>query len=73
MKQTTWNWWDHFHEEGQFEVLLNNNSENHAHYPCGHWLPSGICATTHKIKVFHRVVCPEENELMAPVHPLFHH
>lgn len=73
MKQTTWNWRDHFHEEGQLEVLLNNYTENRADYLGGHWLLNSICATTHKIKFFHRVVHPEESEPMAPVHHLFRH
>lgn len=73
MKQKTWNWYDNFHEGGQLEVLLNNDSENCADYLGGHRFLSGTCTTTHKTKFFHRVVCPEQSELMAPVHHLFHH
>lgn len=73
MKQAIWNRCDLFHEEGQLEVLLNNYSEPPADQLGGHWLFNGICATSHKIKFFHRVVCSEESLLMAPVHHLFHH
>ena len=73
MKQETQNWHTHFQDKGQLEVLLNNYSENCADYLGGHGLLNGICTTTHKIKIFHRVVWAEESELMAPVHHLFHH
>jgi len=56
MKQETQNWHTHFQDKGQLEVLLNNYSENCADYLGGHGLLNGICTTTHKIKIFHRVV-----------------
>lgn len=60
MKQTIWNWYNHF-PEGKLEELQNNQTEKRTDYLHSHYLN------------VHRVVCPEESQLMALNHHLFHH